>query len=41
MAWPWPRSSAPMPQYAPDVSTKQITGRPNFSACFIRRRALR
>lgn len=41
MAWPCPRSSAPMPQKAPEVSTKQITGRWNFSACFIRRWAFR
>lgn len=41
MAWPWPRSSAPMPQKAPEVSTKHTTGRWNFSACSIRRRALR
>ena len=41
MACPWPRSSAPTPQNAPEVSIKQITGRPNFSACFISLSALR
>ena len=41
MACPWPRSSAPMPQKAPAVSTKHTTGRWNFSAWRIRRSALR
>ncbi len=41
MACPCPRSSAPMPQYAPAVSMRQTTGRRNFSASFICRRALR
>ncbi len=35
MASPWPLSSAPIPQKAPGVSIKHITGRLNFSACFI------
>ena len=35
IALPCPRSSAPIPQYAPGVSTKHITGRWNFSACLI------
>ena len=35
IASPWPRSSAPRPQYAPGVSIKHITGLLNFSACFI------
>ena len=39
MASPCPLSSASSPQNAPGVSTKQMTGRPNFSACFIRRSA--
>ena len=41
MASPCPRSSASLPGYAPGVSMKVMMGRPNFSACFIRRRALR
>ena len=41
MASPCPRSSASIPQKAPGVSTKQMIGRWNFSACFIRRSALR
>jgi len=41
MASACPRSSAPMPGYAPGVSTRVRTGLPNFSASFIRRRALR
>ena len=41
MACDWPRSSAPMPGYAPGVSIRQITGRPYFSAIFILRIALR
>ena len=39
MASPCPRSSASSPQNAPGVSTNVMTARPNFSACFIRRRA--
>ena len=35
MACACPRSSAPMPQYAPEVSTKQTIGRRNFSASFM------
>ena len=41
MASPWPRSSAPIPQYAPEVSTRHSTGRPNFWAWRMRRRAFR
>ena len=41
MAAPWPRSSASMPGYAPDVSTSVTTGRPNFWAWRMRRSALR
>ena len=37
IARPCPRSSAPIPGYAPGVSTKHITGLWNFSACLIRR----
>ena len=36
-----PRSSAPMPGYAPGVSISATTGRWNFSASFIARSALR
>jgi len=39
MASPCPRSSASSPQNAPGVSTNAMTARPNFSACFISRRA--
>src|SRR5690606_7171178 len=39
MASPCPRSSASKPGYAPGVSIKVITGMPNFSADFIKRRA--
>ncbi len=39
IAWPWPRSSAPMPGYAPIVSMKDMIGKPNFSASCITRRA--
>ena len=35
IASPCPLSSASIPGYAPGVSTKQIIGRLNFSACFI------
>ncbi len=31
----WPRSSAPMPGYAPGVSTNVIIGILNFAAIFI------
>ena len=41
MASPCPLSSASTPQKAPGVFTKLIMGRWNFSACFIRRSALR
>ena len=41
MASATPRSSEPMPGYAPIVSTKVTTGRWNFSASFIARSALR
>src|SRR5579883_2228732 len=41
MASPCPRSSAPMPGWAPSVSTKVKIGRPNFSASCITRSALR
>ena len=41
MASPCPRSSASSPQKAPGVSTKHTTGRPNVSACFMRRSAFR
>ena len=41
IACPCPRSSASSPQNAPEVSTKQMTGLWNFSACLIRRSALR
>jgi hypothetical protein len=41
MASAWPRSSAPRPGYAPGRSMKLITGRPNFSAIFMHRSALR
>ena len=41
MASPWPLSSASTPQKAPGVFTKLIMGLLNFSACFIRRSALR
>ena len=41
IACPCPRSSASSPQNAPEVSTKQITGLWNFSACLIKRSALR
>ena len=41
MSWAWPRSSAPMPGYAPGVSMRQITGRPYFAASFILPSALR
>ena len=41
IASPCPRSSAAMPGYAPGVSMNVITGRPNFSACFISRSAFR
>ncbi len=34
MASAWPRSSAPMPGYAPGVSMKQMMGRPNLRAEF-------
>jgi hypothetical protein len=37
----WPRSSAPMPGYAPGVSTNVKSGSSNFSASFMRRSALR
>ena len=36
-----PRSSAALPGYAPFVSINVKIGRPNFSACFISRKALR
>jgi hypothetical protein len=41
IASPSPRSSAPIPQNAPAVFTKVITGRLNFYACFIKRNSLR
>ena len=41
MASDCPRSSAPMPGYAPGVSTKVNSGSPNFSASFISLSALR
>src|SRR5690606_33948555 len=41
MASDWPRSSAPMPGYAPGVSTKVKMGSWNFSARRISRNALR
>jgi Mor family transcriptional regulator len=41
MASPWPRSSASRPGNAPGVSISVTTGTLNFSASFIRRRALR
>ena len=41
IASPCPRSSASIPGKAPGVSTKHTTGILNFSACFIKRRALR
>ena len=41
MASPWPRSSASRPGKAPGVSIRVTTGLPNFSANFMRRRALR
>ena len=41
MASATPRSSPPMPGYAPGVSIRLTIGRPNFSASFIARRALR
>src|SRR5215216_220736 len=37
----WPRSSDGRVGSAPGVSTRVMTGRRNFSACFIRRNALR
>ena len=37
IASPCPRSSAPIPGYAPFVSIKVIIGLLNFSACFIKR----
>ena len=36
-----PRSSAPMPGYAPGVSISVISGKPNFSARFMSRNPLR
>ena len=41
MAAAWPRSSAPMPGYAPGVSMNVRIGLPNFSASCMRRSALR
>lgn len=41
IASPCPCSSASCPQNAPGVSTIQITGRPNFSACRINRNVFR
>ena len=41
IASPMPRSSALLPQLAPCVSTRKITGRENFSASLARRSALR
>ena len=41
MASAWPRSSAPMPGYAPGVSTSVKTGRSKRSAMRMRRCALR
>ena len=39
MASLWPRSSAPIPGYAPGVSISVISGKPNFSArCMSRKR---
>ena len=41
MASPWPSSSAALPAYAPGVSTKVTMGKPKWSACRMKRKALR